>query len=182
MKGQRIISLIYTILLVVSFNVLVEGAIRNCQITESKSVCQTCQANYIPTLDRKLCVRNITNCGFASNSDPKKCGACATGMAFNSSGQCVVVFANCLIINETNPTLCVQCNASYTLTTSRTQCAASIIANCQYLNDANTATCDTCLIGTLIPSKIYCKECSANFIPSYSGEYCDAKLPNCDFT
>ncbi len=109
MTKQTRVYLLCTIIVFLSLNVMVEGAVRNCQktITGDKTRCEICASGFIPTLDRKQCVTTIVNCDFAVNADPKKCATCTSTYVLTYSGTaCGAFIANCKYLNDANPTLC----------------------------------------------------------------------------
>ncbi len=101
-------------------------------------------------------------------------------MAFNSSGECVVVIANCLTLNVTTPTLCAQCNTNYTLTTDRLHCYP-LIVNCKYMNNDDKTKCDTCLTGTLTTSKNQCVTSTSITNCQYLNDTDTTKCDTCSF-
>lgn len=78
MLRQRIKLSICLFILFLSFNVLVEGAVKNCAVyvAGSKNLCQTCNTGFIPIVSQTQCVTKIPFCNIAVNADPKKCAVC----------------------------------------------------------------------------------------------------------
>lgn len=134
--NKKIVKNILCLLMLLScLSIMVEGAVKNCNITLStdKNKCQTCNTNFIPTVDRTKCVSKLTNCDFANNASPTTCANCTSGFVISSTGNsCQTPLTNCLSLDDTGK--CLQCATNLNLTTDRTKCLTGM-TNCLYLNN-----------------------------------------------